>query len=150
VKFENVTTRRIIAWEITVWTAILLLALLINGCKGVQGGVIGGATGALTGTPQGIGVGAAAGFVVGLWNDITTAVAGWWSNLWGTGQVPPPSNSGRIWSWLLLLVLFGFLVKLCYHFVWDAEFRNHLWQFIRTSIHPRPKGKRISHADPAS
>lgn len=127
----------------------LPLLLVLTACKGIQGGVIGAGTGAaVTGTPQGAGIGAVSGFVVGLWNDITTAVSNWWSGMFGGGTpIPEPSAGSSIVRWIVFLVVFGFLVKFVYHMVWDEEFRGNIIGFFKTLF--RPKLRKHRHADPS-
>ena len=127
---------------ILVYGVSLLLCLFaIAGCKGIQGGAIGGGVGAATGTPQGIGVGAAAGFFVGLWNDITDVVVGWWHNLFGPSVVTEqgPSVRHEIWQWIILLAVVIAILKFVYHYAFDADFRGHVHGFFKPKL---PKRKR--------
>lgn len=111
-------------------TLIYALAALLwmIGCKGLQGGAIGAGVGAATGTPQGALTGGAAGFVVGLWNDITDWAVNFWHGLFGGPVVNPPAPSNAIWLWLIVLALIGFGLKMFFH----ADFRAHVIGFFKT------------------
>jgi len=132
-KQQELTTRKIIGWEIAIWVTILLLAMTIQGCKGIQGAAIGGGTGAAVtgGSPQGAAVGAGAGFVVGLWEDITTAISGWWHGMFGGVQsVPPPSAGNPLVLWIVFFFVLGAAAKLYF----DDEFRQHVVGFFKTAV----------------
>jgi hypothetical protein len=113
--------------------AAALCVYAMVGCKGIQGAAIGGGTGAAVtgGSPQGTLTGAGAGFVVGLWEDITTAISGMWHGLFGGGQsVPPPSPSNPLVLWLVFFFVLGAAAKLYF----DDEFRQHVVGFFKTAV----------------
>lgn len=124
--------------------AAALCLYAITGCKGIQGAAIGGGTGAAAtgGSPQGTLTGAAAGFVVGLWEDITTAISGWWHGIWGSGAaVPPPSPTNPLVLWVIFFLVLGAAAKLYF----DDEFRQHFVGFFKSAV---KLPKRKPHASP--
>lgn len=127
--------------------AVALTLLACAGCKGIQGGAIGAGAGyGVSGTPQGAAVGAFAGFIVGLWNDLTTAVSNWWHGLWGDGGTPVEQSGSirsEIWQWILLAVVLAGIIKFIWHLVVDEEFRDKVIAFFK----PKVPQRRRRHAD---